>query len=93
LRVILGQMGTEAPTWRFVLYPIALLLVMLLRPKGLLAVEWGFLRAPKVRMRELKATTATARAAIEAREEIGIVESSDSDEVGVNPSEEREPTG
>jgi len=46
LRVLLGQMGTEAPTWRFVLYPIALLLLMLLRPKGLLgSVEWGFLKA------------------------------------------------
>ncbi len=46
LRVILGQMGTEAPTWRFVLYPIALLLLMLLRPQGLLGTgEWGFLRA------------------------------------------------
>jgi branched-chain amino acid transport system permease protein len=49
LRVILGQMGTEAPTWRFVLYPIALLLLMLLRPQGLLgAVEWGFLKRPQV---------------------------------------------
>jgi branched-chain amino acid transport system permease protein len=49
LRVILGQLGTEAPTWRFVLYPIALLLLMLLRPQGLLGtVEWGFLRAPWV---------------------------------------------
>jgi branched-chain amino acid transport system permease protein len=47
LRVILGQMGTEAPTWRFVLYPIALLLLMLVRPQGLLGrTEWGFLRAP-----------------------------------------------
>jgi branched-chain amino acid transport system permease protein len=46
LRVLLGQMGTEAPTWRFVLYPIALLLLMLIRPKGILGnVEWGFLRA------------------------------------------------
>jgi len=46
LRVILGQLGTDAPTWRFVLYPIALLLLMLLRPQGLLGkVEWGFLRA------------------------------------------------
>lgn len=46
LRVILSQMGTEAPTWRFVLYPIALLLLMLLRPQGLLGkVEWGFLKA------------------------------------------------
>ena len=52
LRVILGQLGTEAPTWRFVLYPIALLLLMLLRPQGLLGkVEWGFLRAPWVASR------------------------------------------
>jgi branched-chain amino acid transport system permease protein len=49
LRVILGQLGTEAPTWRFVLYPISLLLLMLLRPQGLLGtVEWGFLRAVRV---------------------------------------------
>jgi branched-chain amino acid transport system permease protein len=52
LRVILGQMGTEAPTWRFVLYPIALLLLMLVRPQGLLGrAEWGFLRAPDVKVR------------------------------------------
>ncbi len=52
LRVILGQLGTEAPTWRFVLYPIALLLLMLLRPQGLLgSVEWGFLKKPIVRPR------------------------------------------
>ena len=45
LRVLLGQMGTEAPTWRFVLYPITLLLFMLLRPQGLWGkVEWGFFR-------------------------------------------------
>jgi branched-chain amino acid transport system permease protein len=49
LRVILGQLGTEAPTWRFVLYPITLLLLMLLRPQGLLGtVEWGFLRSARV---------------------------------------------
>jgi branched-chain amino acid transport system permease protein len=48
LRVLLGQMGTEAPTWRFVLYPITLLLLMLIRPKGLLgSIEWGFLKAEK----------------------------------------------
>jgi branched-chain amino acid transport system permease protein len=46
LRVLLGQLGTEAPTWRFVLYPLTLLLMMLLRPQGLLGtVEWGFLKA------------------------------------------------
>ena len=48
LRVFLSQLGTEAPTWRFVLYPIALLLMMLLRPQGLFgSTEWGFLRAPE----------------------------------------------
>lgn len=45
LRTLLGTMGTEAPTWRYVLYPITLLLLMLLRPQGLLGtVEWGFLK-------------------------------------------------
>ncbi len=49
LRVLLSQMGTEAPTWRFVLYPIALLLLMLVRPKGMLGnVEWGVLKAEAV---------------------------------------------
>ena len=49
LRVLLSQLGTEAPTWRFVLYPLALLMLMLLRPQGLLgSVEWGFLRAPLI---------------------------------------------
>jgi branched-chain amino acid transport system permease protein len=52
LRVLLGQMGTDAPTWRFVLYPITLLLLMLIRPQGLLgSVEWGFLKAEKYRRR------------------------------------------
>ncbi|MCX6029207.1 MAG: branched-chain amino acid ABC transporter permease [Chloroflexi bacterium] len=52
LRVLLGQMGTEAPTWRYVLYPIALLLLMLLRPQGLLGnVEWGFLKRPVIKLR------------------------------------------
>jgi branched-chain amino acid transport system permease protein len=45
LRVILSQLGTDAPTWRYVLYPITLLLLMLVRPQGLLGtVEWGFLK-------------------------------------------------
>ena len=56
LRVLLGQMGTEAPTWRFVLYPITLLLLMLIRPQGLLgSVEWGFLKAER---RKAERTTA-----------------------------------
>ena len=52
LRVLLSQMGTEAPTWRFVLYPITLLLLMLIRPQGLLgSLEWGFLKAEKITRR------------------------------------------
>lgn len=55
LRVLLGQMGTEAPTWRYVLYPITLLLMMLIRPQGLLGtVEWGFLKAKTVLNRQKK---------------------------------------
>jgi len=65
LRVILGQLGTDAPTWRFVLYPITLLLLMLLRPQGLLGkVEWGFLRAtdaPAVADRGTAAAPSLAR--------------------------------
>lgn len=50
LRVILAQLGTDAPTWRFVLYPIALLLLMLLRPQGLMGnIEWGFFKNPTFR--------------------------------------------
>ena len=45
LRVLLGQLGSDAPAWRLVLYPIALLLLMLVRPQGLLGtVEWGFFK-------------------------------------------------
>jgi branched-chain amino acid transport system permease protein len=54
LRVLLSQLGTDAPTWRFVLYPITLLLLMLIRPQGLLgSVEWGFLK-PDAIIRRLK---------------------------------------
>jgi branched-chain amino acid transport system permease protein len=63
LRVLLGQMGTEAPTWRFVLYPITLLLLMLIRPQGLLgSVEWGFLKAER-RKAEREAESAAGSAA------------------------------
>lgn len=49
LRTLLGQISTEAPTWRFVLYPITLLLLMLLRPQGLLGtVELGFMKAQRI---------------------------------------------
>ena len=65
LRVILGQMGTEAPTWRFVLYPIALLLLMLVRPQGLLGTkEWGFFRARQVEPRTQTEPLAAAATAV-----------------------------
>ena len=61
LRVILGQMGTDAPTWRYVLYPIALLLLMLVRPQGLLgSVEWAFLRTPRIAATRTSDTAAPA---------------------------------
>ncbi len=66
LRNILGNLGTEAPTWRYVLYPLTLLLLMLLRPQGLLGTtEWGFLRTPHVKPRvqaEVPETTPAAAA-------------------------------
>jgi len=53
LRVVLSQLGTEGPTWRYVVYPIALLLLMLVKPKGLLGdTEWGYLRAEPVAARK-----------------------------------------
>jgi branched-chain amino acid transport system permease protein len=56
LRNLLGQLGTEAPTWRYVLYPVTLLLLMLLRPEGLLGkAEWGFLKSKVIALRK-KAT-------------------------------------
>ncbi|NTV36829.1 MAG: branched-chain amino acid ABC transporter permease, partial [Anaerolineaceae bacterium] len=53
LREILGKISTEAPSWRYVLYPLTLLLLMLVRPKGLLgSVEWGFLKSKIVPLRK-----------------------------------------
>jgi branched-chain amino acid transport system permease protein len=64
LRVLLSQMGTDAPTWRFVLYPITLLLLMLIRPTGLLgSVEWGFLKPDRILKRLKGGGTPPAAAA------------------------------
>jgi branched-chain amino acid transport system permease protein len=53
LREILGKISPEAPSWRYVLYPLTLLLLMLVRPKGLLGeVEWGFLKSKIVSLRK-----------------------------------------
>lgn len=61
IRVLLSQLGTEAPTWRFVLYPIALLLLMLIRPQGLLGGKGagGFLRPSRVAPRSHEQTQST----------------------------------
>jgi branched-chain amino acid transport system permease protein len=49
LRVILPP---EILDFRFVIYPLLLIIAMLLRPKGLFGgMEWSFLRAPKVEKR------------------------------------------
>ncbi|MHB0923151.1 MAG: branched-chain amino acid ABC transporter permease [Bellilinea sp.] len=65
LRVLLGQMGTEAPTWRYVLYPLTLLLLMLIRPQGLLGTtEWGFLKAKEILSRKKPQPTPPDSAAV-----------------------------
>jgi len=57
MRIWLPQ-GFEA--WRFVVYPIVLLLMMLLRPQGLMGkIELGFLRAPKWPLRKRNKTDQT----------------------------------
>jgi len=61
LRVLLGQLSTEAPTWRFVLYPITLLLLMLLRPQGLMGTgEVGFLRPLRAPVRKSSESAAAS---------------------------------
>lgn len=55
LRIFLPS-GTE--TWRFVVYPVLLLLVMLLRPQGLFGgKELGFLKPPKWPRRQKSVAT------------------------------------
>jgi branched-chain amino acid transport system permease protein len=64
LRVVLPQ-GFE--DWRFVIYPIILLLVMLLRQQGLLGTtEWGWLRAPAPPERDAPSPDGAAPDAAEA---------------------------
>ena len=58
LREVLGKISPEAPSWRYVLYPLTLLLLMLIRPQGLLGkVEWGFLKSMVVPVRKVKEQT------------------------------------
>ncbi len=55
LRDVLGKISPEAPSWRYVLYPLTLLILMLVRPQGLLgSVEWGFLKSRKIPLKQNK---------------------------------------
>ena len=41
--------------WRYVLYPVILLVVMLFRPQGIMGTkEWGFLKLPRIAKRKRK---------------------------------------
>lgn len=69
LRVLLPQ-GFE--DWRFVIYPIILLLIMLLRPAGLMGTsEWGWLKAPLPPERDIPVPnhSAQSKAAVTPSEE------------------------
>jgi branched-chain amino acid transport system permease protein len=71
MRIWLPQ-GFEA--WRFVVYPVVLLLMMLLRPQGLMGkFELGFLRARKWPLRARSKTGDTVQAAVggPGAEEVG----------------------
>jgi branched-chain amino acid transport system permease protein len=59
----LRVLPAELIEWRYVIYPVILLFVMLFRPQGIMGTkEWGFLRRPKV---ETKKTPEGAAAAPE----------------------------
>lgn len=45
----LRVLPAEFVDWRYVIYPLILVIIMIFRPQGLLGTnEWGFLRAPRV---------------------------------------------
>lgn len=49
----LRVLPAELVDWRFVIYPVILLLVMLFRPQGIMGTnEWGFLKRPTVTAKE-----------------------------------------
>lgn len=49
----LRVLPAELVDWRYVIYPVILLLVMLFRPQGIMGSnEWGFLKRPKVEGKE-----------------------------------------
>jgi branched-chain amino acid transport system permease protein len=49
----LRVLPSELIDWRYVIYPLILLFVMLFRPQGIMGTkEWGFLKRPKVLEKE-----------------------------------------
>jgi len=49
----LRVLPAEFIDWRYVIYPLVLLIVMLFRPQGIMGTkEWGFLKLPKIAKRE-----------------------------------------
>jgi branched-chain amino acid transport system permease protein len=63
----LRVLPAEFVDWRYVIYPLILLAVMLFRPQGLLGThEWGFLRPPRVARREGGQETSTGAAQADA---------------------------
>jgi branched-chain amino acid transport system permease protein len=53
----LRVLPAELIDWRYVIYPVILLLVMLFRPQGIMGTnEWGFLKRPTVEGKEAAAS-------------------------------------
>ena len=54
--------------WRYVIYPVILLVVMLFRPQGLLgSSEWGFLKPPRIAGRKQVQGTSAGMAPAESQ--------------------------
>ncbi|MEA3377926.1 MAG: branched-chain amino acid ABC transporter permease [Chloroflexota bacterium] len=58
----LRVLPAEMIDWRYVIYPVILLLVMLFRPQGIMGTgEWGFLKRPKVGEKDVAEEPVSAR--------------------------------
>jgi branched-chain amino acid transport system permease protein len=67
----LRVLPAEFIDWRYVIYPLILLVVMLFRPQGIMGTkEWGFLKPPKIakRKRSQEAPVGVAQAKAQASE-------------------------
>jgi branched-chain amino acid transport system permease protein len=60
----LRVLPAEFIDWRYVIYPLILLVVMLFRPQGIMGTsEWGFLKPPRVAQRNSNQAEASAEVA------------------------------